>query len=178
MATDYSLVVTWTYFSVYVLTFFIVSIICALKITKEYKHNKSSGLQLKKKDLFIQWIKLLWRKKKIYFHLIPHFFDQATDFGVIIEYYRLSNDGEDHGIDTWYLFGVSIAVIIIHRIATCTAVYKLTKNWKYMLYQLFDLLMIQCIWTNYQLDTDEPTNAQRYLQVLEATFEVKLFAIN
>eukprot|EP01083_Nonionella_stella_P083750 231635_1 len=71
-----------------------------------------------------------------------------------------------------YLFVVSICVIIVHRIISSFAIYRLTKNKGFMLYQLFDLLMIRCVWTNYQLGTNEPSNQQRYLQILEAIFEV------
>ena len=46
-----------------------------------------------------------------------------------------------------------------------------------VLLQLFDVLMVKCIWLNYRLGTDEPTNSQRYLQTLEATFEVKIVSV-
>ena len=180
MAVDYSLIVTWTYFSIYVLTFLVVSVLCAIKVKKEYKRQTS--VQDKREDnvasnvsktKFVKrWAKLLWAKKKVYLQLIPHLFDQATDFGVIFEYYRLATEEDDIGINAWYLFYISIAVIIIYRIISSIAIYQLTHNCKYVIYQIFDLLMIQCIYTNYELDTDEPSNAQRYLQVLEATFEV------
>ena len=182
MAVDlkvYSLVVTWTYFSVYVIAFLIVSIVCAAKIKKEYKASQATQelapdqILMTKKTAITHWAKLLWKKKKVYLQLVPHFFDQATDFGVIFEYYRLSTDGNDHGINTWWLFIISVGVIILSRVVSSIAIYRLTHNIKYTILQIFDALMIQCIWTNYILDTDEPSNAQRYLQILEATFEVK-----
>ena len=179
MTVDYSLVITWTYFSLYFVTFVIVSILCAMKVRQEYKESKSqqeisqNQKQMSKKKAIIYWAKLSWKKKKVYLQLIPHFFDQATDFGVIYEYWRLSNDGNDYGINVYWLLINSIAFIIIHKTVSCVAIYRLTKDIKYTILQLFDLLMVQCIWQNYLLDTDEPSNAQRYLQVLEAIFEVK-----
>ena len=175
---SYSLIVTWSYFSVYVTIFFIVSIICGISVRKEYKAQnsiqsttQSNVKKWSKKKIVKEWAKSVWKKKKIYLQLIPHLFDQATDFGVILEYWRLRGQEEELNIETLNLFIVSIFVIITHRIISSLAVYQLTKNKLYILYQLFDLLMIQCIWTNYQLDTDEPSNSQRYLQVLEAIFE-------
>ena len=90
----------------------------------ENKNNTISEIEevikikLSKKKFFKRWLKLTWSKKKVYLQLIPHFFDQATDFGVIFEYYRLSTEDQDTpiGINTWYLFWVSIGVIILHRI--------------------------------------------------------------
>ena len=180
MALDYSLIVTWSYFALYMIGFLIVSIICAIKIRKQWKENKSQveinpdQKKMSKRSALVLWAKLLWKKKKVYLQLVPHFFDQATDFGVIFEFWRLHQDGKDAGgLNTLYLFGVSIGVIVLHRIVSSIAVYRLTKNWIYCILQVFDALMIQCVWTNYQMDTDEPSNAQRYLQVLEATFEVR-----
>lgn len=181
MAVDYSFVVTWTYFSVYVTIFLGVSFYCAIKVKKEYNEHKSiqeiqqdktQQQDWSKRGILMKWGKSVWQKKKIYLQLIPHFFDQATDFGVILEYWIKRND-EDLGINTLYLFGVSIFVIVFHRIISSVAIYQLTRNKRFIFYQLFDLLMIQCIYTNYQLDTDEPSNSQRYLQVLEAIFEVR-----
>eukprot|EP01084_Bolivina_argentea_P005911 11172_1 len=241
MAVTYSLIVTCTYFSVYIAVFFIVSIVCAVKIKKEYKQQKSLpkqdetdyrvkftesvlGLELfsdeygfncfagrcvstitqqnvipgsqivqvndrwlgnyrfqeildaiqyasisppfavtfrikknqllrpiekyqpqsqqninipnvatvspqkcTKKQMMKMWAKSVWKKKSVYFQLIPHFFDQATDFGVIFEYWRLRNDKE-LGINTMYLFVISIFVIVLHRIVSSLAIYRLTKK--------------------------------------------------
>eukprot|EP01084_Bolivina_argentea_P005912 11174_1 len=131
---SYSFLVTWTYFTVYFTIFFIVSIICAIKLRKEYKQQKNiQQVQQKqlqkwsKKGIIKQWGKCVWTKRKIYFQLIPHFFDQATDFGVIFEYWRLRNDKE-LGINTMYLFVISIFVIVLHRIVSSLAIYRLTKK--------------------------------------------------
>ena len=180
---DISLAIAWSYFIVYSIVFFIVSIVCAERVRKLYNESREKTTDLEdldpdnepmtKSSAFVHWAKLLWEKKKIYIQLVPHFFDQASDFGVIYAYYKIHEDGDRIGINTLYLFGVSIGVIIFHRIVSSIAVYRLTNNYKYAILQIFDALMIKCIWTNYLLETNEPSNAQRYLQVLEATFEVK-----
>eukprot|EP01084_Bolivina_argentea_P182850 315599_1 len=97
----FSYVVTWTYFAVYVTMFLFVSIICAIKVQTDYKHYRTiqqSNQQIQtnqstltKLNLVEQWAKLLWKKKKVYFQLLPHLFDQATDFGVLVEYWSLRN---------------------------------------------------------------------------------------
>eukprot|EP01084_Bolivina_argentea_P128795 227582_1 len=171
----YSYVVTWTYFGVYVIIFLVTSIVCAMRVRSDYKQyqqipqSHKQPIVLTKVDFVKLWGKLLWKKKKVYFQLVPHLFDQASDFGVLVEYWYLRN--QNIGINTLYLFAVSVSIIIFHRIISSIAIYRLTNNKLYTICQLFDLLMVQCVWTNYQLDTDEPSNCQRYLQVLEAIFE-------
>eukprot|EP01083_Nonionella_stella_P226798 805117_1 len=170
MSADYAFVVTWTYFTFYVFIFLIVSIVCAFTVRSEYsefKDKDTDNVKWSVSKLFQRWAKLLWRKKKVYGQLVPHFFDQATDLGVVFEYYSLQ-DQDNIGIDTMYLFVISICVLVFHRIISSAAIYHLTKKPMYMLYQMFDLLMIRCIWTSYKLDSDEPSNSQRYLQIMEA----------
>eukprot|EP01084_Bolivina_argentea_P064995 118489_1 len=162
---DYSLAITWAYFIVYVVMFLVVSIICAIHIKKESDPDASICHLIK------AWGKSLWTKKKIYGELIPHFFDQATDFGVVVEFYLYYKSGDDIGINTKYLFVLSIAIIVLHRVISAIAVYNLTQKPMYAIYQLLDVLMIKCVYTNYQLDTTQPSNAQRYLQTMEAIFE-------
>eukprot|EP01083_Nonionella_stella_P170556 580666_1 len=171
---DFSLLIMWAYFIAYCIMFLVVSIVCAINIHKE-KEPKANIFKLIK-----AWGKSLWHKKKIYGELLPHFFDQATDFGVVYEfgqYYaedqRDENSGKEvtRGVNTQYLFYISIAIIVVHRIVSSVAVYNLTHKPKYALYQFLDVLMIRCVYTNYKLDTNQPSNAQRYLQTMEAIFE-------
>ena len=129
----YSLVVTWTYFILYILIFLIVSIVCAHEV-KQCRDNIKDCAELPsdykasdwtRKGSFTQQYQSLWKKKKVYFQLIPHFFDQATDFGVLFEYWELRHR-DDIGISTLHLFWVSIIVIILHRLISSFAIYRLT----------------------------------------------------
>lgn len=90
---------------------------------------------------------------QIYGELVPHFFDQATDFGVVAEFYIYWQDGKDDldengdykiGINVEYLFYLSIAIIILHRVISSVAVYNLTQKPSYAMYQFFDVLMVCC----------------------------------
>eukprot|EP01083_Nonionella_stella_P057275 150408_1 len=165
---DYSLVIMWAYFIAYVLMFVVVSIVCAIGVHRK-KDPKANICKLIK-----AWVISLWHKKKIYGELIPHFFDQATDFGVVYEFASLYYDKDNEintRVNTYYLFLLSISIILGHRVVSAVAVYNLTHNPMYSFYQLLDVLMIQCIYTNYKLGTNQPSNAQRYLQTMEAIFE-------
>eukprot|EP01083_Nonionella_stella_P268368 907200_1 len=165
---DYSMVILWAYFIAYILMFLVVSIICAISVHREKFPNSSIGTLLK------AWVVSLWHKKKIYGELLPHFFDQATDFGVVYEfgiYYEKQKHGESFGINAAWLFYLSFTIIIAHRVISAVAVYNLTRKPMYAVYQFFDVLMIQCVYTNYKLGTTQPSNAQRYLQTMEAIFE-------
>eukprot|EP01084_Bolivina_argentea_P118485 210216_1 len=121
-----------------------------------------NNVQYSVKHFFKRWAQLLWQKKNTYLIIIPYFFDQATDFGLVYKYYCVQNK---------YFFIMSITVIIAYRIISCCAVYKLTKNKLFVVWQMMEVLLIRSVWTNYQLHSEEPSNCQRYLQILEATFE-------
>ena len=97
---------------------------------------------------------------------------------MIYEYYYYSyesrnEDFETNDINAAYLFYVSCFSIVLYRIVSSYAVYQLkTENsWMDVFLQFFDLLVVKSVWFNYKHDVDEPSNTQRYLQVLEATFE-------
>ena len=119
-----------------------------------------------------KWMKLTWNKKKIYLSILPHLFDQATDYGVILTYYGYIGDEDiEKNVSVIYWFYLSIFIIILHRIASTLGVLMITRNWFNVLLQTVDLLMIRCVWTSYKLNRDEPSTVQRYLGLLEATFE-------
>eukprot|EP01083_Nonionella_stella_P039243 106736_1 len=158
----YSVTVATCYFVLYLTIFAITSVVCALQ-TKKVAASCCS------KTFFKLWIKSLWQKKKLYLTVIPHFFDQATDLGVLFKYYSLWVTSS--AIEPQYWFFVSIFVISLHKIISCIAVYLLSRSCMDVIYQFFDLLMVRAIYTNYKLNKDEPSSAQRYLQILEGTFE-------
>ena len=124
--------------------------------------------------LFKQWAKLVWKKKKIYLALIPHFFDQATDLGVILVYHEYNQNNVNIGINTHYLFWISIAILIFHRLISSLAIYLLTSSKFDAFLQIFDVLTVKCVWISHILKMDQPSNPQRYFQIFEAIFEVKL----
>eukprot|EP01083_Nonionella_stella_P190303 704809_1 len=173
MAVDvekYSVTVATCYFILYLTIFVITSVVCALETKKETASCCS-------KAFFKLWLKSLWQKKKLYLTVIPHLFDQATDLGVLFTYYALWNNSctepecTSSVIKPQYWFFASIFVISLHKIVSCVAVYLLSRSCMDVIYQFFDVLIIRAIYTNYKLNTNEPSSAQRYLQILEGTFE-------
>eukprot|EP01084_Bolivina_argentea_P248531 415750_1 len=121
------------------------------------------------------WTRSVWKKKSIYMSIVPHLFDQATDIGVLLQYYDImrkqQNTDDKPNFQAQYWFFGSIAVITLHKIISCISVYLLTKSWIDVLYQFVDVLMVKAVYANYKLNVDEPSNGQRYLQILEGTFE-------
>lgn len=63
-AVDYSLGITWAYFSVYVAMFLVVSIVCAVTVKKAKDPNASCFSLIK------AWGMQMWVKKKVSFSLI------------------------------------------------------------------------------------------------------------
>eukprot|EP01084_Bolivina_argentea_P209368 356643_1 len=175
----YSVVVTIVYFSIYASVFFAASIFCAYEVKTKFKSkNDDFGLELAAAPIslcsrkFLKlWVKSLWKMKKIYISIIPHIFDQATDLGVLFQYHAFWKNNTFTAIKAQYWFFTSIIVIVLYKFISCISVYLLTKSPKDVVYQFFDVLMLKAVYANYKLKTDEPSNAQRYLQVLEATFE-------
>eukprot|EP01084_Bolivina_argentea_P098363 176774_1 len=201
---ELSLQITWIYFGIYCSLFLITSIWSAIIVKEEYKNDKSSNddieLQSKTqessdkptenttnkikaktdgkkgcKHYFKKWIKLSWAKKKIYVSIAPHLFDQATDLGVIAQYYQYTfddtSDIDKDIINPLYWFYLSIIILIIHRFVSSLAIYLLTHNWFNVCLQMMDVLMVRSVWTSYKLKRNEPSTTQRYLGILEATFE-------
>ncbi len=45
------------------------------------------------------WFKALWAKRSCYFPAVTHLVDQASDFGVLVQFYELYKLEEEHGED-------------------------------------------------------------------------------
>eukprot|EP01083_Nonionella_stella_P121207 364105_1 len=140
--------------------------------TKSNLKSKKAANKIYHKNVFIHWGKMVWSKKKIYWAMIPHIFDQATDFGVIVEYFHLYKQNDRIGsTNPFWFFWLSIIIIVVHRIVSSITVYAMSRNRNDFLLQIFDVLIMKAIWVSYKLKTTEPSNMQRYLGLLEATFE-------
>eukprot|EP01083_Nonionella_stella_P289598 985504_1 len=123
-------------------------------------------------DVTKLWLASFGTKLQIYLSLIPHIFDQATDFGVLIEYYTLYKSGEYiGGTNPFWFFFCGLIILLLHRIMTSMIVCNVTRNLSDMFLQLFDLLMMKAVIVAHRVDSTEPTTMQRYLYLLEATFE-------
>eukprot|EP01084_Bolivina_argentea_P154087 268636_1 len=145
-------------------------------ITIDIEERTNEKTRDKWYDGIKEWFSLIREKKKIYLSLVPHIFDQATDIGVIYQYYALWKDTEKdtkeiNAVNPKNFFYASIFVIILHRIISSIAIYNLTRKWKDFILQTFDLMLVKAIWVNYKLRKHDKANPQRFLEILEATFE-------
>ena len=135
--------------------------------------NGNKQADISKCKLFIsfmkEWGKSMWHQKKIYGSIFPHIFDQATDIGVILEYYQqwqhqsIDDDAETNPM--WFFF-VSVFIVLVQRIVSTSTIYALTKRPLLAFYQLFDLLMVRAVWINHKLGLTKPCNPQRYIELL------------
>ena len=138
-------------------------------------YNKNSHLR---KDMFLKlWIYDIWKKKKCYLPLLTHTIDQMTDVGVIVAfgllYKKESNIGSDYcpSINPLSLLIFSLISFWLYRIIASMAIYFQTKSYIRIIYQIFDLELYRALFINYKLNTDIPSNPQRWIQSLEAVFE-------
>ena len=51
------------------------------------KHPSNAIYTVYNGKFFKDWCRSMWHKKKIYWAVVPHVFDQATDLGTIMVYY-------------------------------------------------------------------------------------------
>lgn len=148
--------------SLYGLIIISTSVACAVMMSKN-KHKRWYGP-------ILAWAKLVKQKKDIYISILPHLFDQATDLGVIWQYYLLSYDAvNNQSIDPddakIYLFG-SIGVIVFYRTISCIGLYHLNHNIVDVVLQIFELAMVKAIWVNYKVKRTKKANPQRLLQTM------------
>jgi len=103
------------------------------------------------------WAKAIWLKKGIYFQLLAHTWDQATNIGVILEfYYGWRNQEEDmlagtdtcyeeYGIKFEYYFYASLLAFMLYR---CVSAFVTGRNtsWKQGVSQFFDIEMLHAVY--------------------------------
>ena len=66
-----------------------------------------------------EFLKTIWKRKWIYGEVTAHLYDTASDIGVLVDWYRLANDGNDYNINMQSMFWVSIAFHIWYRFILC-----------------------------------------------------------
>ena len=102
-------------------------------------------------------------------------FDHSSDIGVIISLYLLGEKEQTsdcQGINSLYLFYLSIAFFLLYRIVSGIAVYIGTRNKYFSVGQfLIEFMIYRAIWVNYILQCDRPCSPQQWLQNMEAMLE-------
>ena len=111
-------------------------------------------------------------KKSCYFPFLTHIFDQATDIGVIVEFYYLWQKEEKHGGDVcsgvsgFFMFFLSIAAFFLYRIVSSVLIFNRTKSLFRAILQFFDLLLFHSLYINYLQKTKTPSSPQKWIQFL------------
>ena len=120
------------------------------------------------------------RRKGCYLPFIAHTFDQATDIGVIISFYELRNKTEEEcgGANMRTYLILSILSLCVYRFISAILIASKVKPIKGIkaaifrfMSQIFDLELYRAIWVNHSIDNVSPCNPQRYITLLEASFE-------
>ena len=127
------------------------------------------------------WILAVYHYKQCYFATITHVVDQVTDIAVVVEFLELSSlEAEQRkendvdycpGINSTFLAAWSITALVLYRIVSAISIYRLTKDWKRIFYQLLDFELFRTMHVNYVNESTDPCNPQRMIQSLEAVLE-------
>ena len=145
--------------------------------------NKNSGLKKEVQRFASKWYKSVNRYKSCYFVAANHIFDQVTDIAVAIEFMQLwekerkynnkiSNDFDYcPGVNTAFLAFSSVFALLLYRIVSAISIFYLTKDFRRIFLQFFDLELFRTMKVNYINDSNNPCNPQRWLQSLESFLE-------
>ena len=125
----------------------------------------------------------IWKKKACYLPCITHLIDQATDIGVILEFYQLyvfeniknpnGTRNDCSGVDARQLLILSCVAFLFYRIISCIWIYNITRSLFHTILQFFDLKIYHALYINFisEYNSGTPNTAQRYIQILEASLE-------
>eukprot|EP01084_Bolivina_argentea_P053459 98146_1 len=98
--------------------------ILLLIILAVYSYRKGEHSSVKSKS----YIKDVWSQRKIYAPILIHFYDTATDFGVVYHWYFLMKDEHNYGSDYYtsvnmnIYFWSGITFLVLYRLVTFCAV--------------------------------------------------------
>ena len=106
------------------------------------------------------FIKDIWTQRKIYAPLIIHFYDTATDIGVILYWHGLMIDETKKGIDyqsvdMTVFFWCGISFLLVYRVFTlifvlidvlgCVDISALDSNWYDIILILLDVYIFKAV---------------------------------
>eukprot|EP01084_Bolivina_argentea_P059891 109410_1 len=113
------------------------------------------------------FIKDIWSQRKIYAPLIVHFYDTATDIGVVYYWYGLMKNEQKHGndyyqsVDMTVFFWCGITFLLVYRFITLGAVvlsfccknadlFDLKSHWYDILLVLLDVYIFKAVYESIQ----------------------------
>jgi len=114
----------------------------------------------------------------VYSTLITHFWDQASDISVIIQfiiYYINDIQCESritkNNVNMRQYIGSTIFMFCFYRIMSSIWIYIISKNYRRLIIQLFDFEIYRAIWFATTLNITEASEPQKRLQNFEMIFE-------
>lgn len=123
--------------------------------------RKAGEIFIKSKgDFVMKFLKTFHHKKSCYGPLLAHFMDKATDVAVVYQFWKLGSKERDLKTDTfdlclhmnvWYLFLLSVGVLVLYHIASSSLIWYYTGNWKRFFTQMLDLELLYALYINYIL---------------------------
>eukprot|EP01083_Nonionella_stella_P029685 81649_1 len=143
---DYSTIVSIIYFVVNIIFMFGLA----------FHVYRSGNHKLKSKS----YLKDVWSQRKLFFPLIIHFYDTATDIGVIYNWYELMKDEEDpktdyDSVDMKAFFWCGISFLLFYRILMLIlSVFRWLDEddegeWYHVLLVLIDLYIFAFIYESF-----------------------------
>eukprot|EP01084_Bolivina_argentea_P019311 35920_1 len=142
MAIQYSTIVSIIYFSINV----IFTLGLAFFVYKTGNHK------LKSKSYF----KDIWNQRKIFFPLIIHFYDTATDIGVIYNWAELAKDEETinyESVDMITFFWCGITFLLVYRVGIlCYVCYEWwgdEAEWYYVILVILDVYIFVVVYESF-----------------------------
>ena len=131
------------------------------------------------------FIAILWNLRNLMLIVVSHFFDTATDIGLVYEwgslyYTKLDTDPEYlKGVDIGTLFWCCLGVIIYYRIGSSFQVYRLNHSLSDAIWQfLFDFFLIKLIYINLvKMHSYKPLEMIKIMRGIEGSHESAYQAI-
>eukprot|EP01083_Nonionella_stella_P146202 459500_1 len=136
---DYSSIVSIIYFSINII--FLISLAVIV-------YNQG-GHKIKSKS----YLKDIWMQRKIYAPLIIHFYDTATDIGVVYSWYHLMGNDYD-SVDMVVFFWTGVSFLAVYRFCLlCWSFYDWLCNehgkWYHVLLVLVDLYIFVTVYDSF-----------------------------
>eukprot|EP01083_Nonionella_stella_P008284 23835_1 len=159
--TSWSSIASAAYFSLYVLLLCIIAIGVAIR-------NEYDGIK--------EFFKTVWKMRSIYAAVLIHFYDTATDIGVMVDWWLLAQDEASgvnyESVDMTNLFWASVAFLVLYRIISVIMIMKSEESCNIsVVLAFFDLIIIRTVWNAFKDDEEEPTPKQRLIQLIESVCE-------
>eukprot|EP01084_Bolivina_argentea_P070031 127387_1 len=161
MTLGWSAIAAITYFSVY------TTMMCLLALfiwREEHKFDRT----------FLQTV---WIQRAIYAQVIVHFYDTATDIGVMITWYTLYKDHIDYvSVDMAVFFWGSVAILLFYRFIGGVISYQFDTDIHFccrILMIIFDAFIFEAIYESFKSSQEIIEDNKRRAETKRERIEIK-----